>query len=156
MRRGWIGARAGLGGAVAALGALLGPAGRGRAQGPPKRGGILQGGHRGQARQHGPGLRPALLVAPGLPERLQQAGVRGREGQFGPGLARTWRQDNDKTWTFDLVDNAVFHNGEPFGAKDVAFTFTRLLDAKNKLPMRVFFAPVEGVEAIGPPRCAST
>jgi ABC-type transport system substrate-binding protein len=51
---------------------------------------------------------------------------------------------------FDLVDNATFHNGEPFTAKDVVFTFNRLLDAKNKLPMRVFFSPVEGVEALGP------
>src|SRR5439155_88009 len=56
---------------------------------------------------------------------------------------------NDKTWLFDLVDNAVFHNGEPFTAQDVVFTFTRLLDAKNKLPMRIFFSPVEGVEAVG-------
>src|SRR4029450_3081081 len=35
-------------------------------------------------------------------------------------------------------------------AKDVAFTFGRILDAKNKLPMRVFFSPVEAVEAVGP------
>ena len=32
----------------------------------------------------------------------------------------------------------------------MVFTFNRLLDAKNKLPMRVFFSPVEGVEALGP------
>ena len=70
-------------------------------------------------------------------------------GQFAPGLAKSWKQENDKTWLFDLVDNAVFHNGEPFTAKDVAFTFARILDPKNKLPMRVFFTPVEGVEAVG-------
>ena len=70
-------------------------------------------------------------------------------GQFIPGLAKSWKQENDKSWLFDLVDNAVFHNGEPFTAKDVAFTFSRILDAKNKLPMRVFFTPVEGVEAVG-------
>lgn len=57
--------------------------------------------------------------------------------------------ENDKTWLFDLVDNAVFHNGEPLSSKDVVFTFTRLMDAKNKLPMRVFFTPVQGVEAAG-------
>jgi peptide/nickel transport system substrate-binding protein len=70
-------------------------------------------------------------------------------GQFIPGLAKSWKQENDKTWLFDLVDNAVFHNGEPFTSKDVVYTFTRLLDAKNKLPMRVFFSPVDGVEAVG-------
>ena len=71
-------------------------------------------------------------------------------GQFIPGLAKSWKQENDRTWLFDLVDNAVFHNGEPLTAKDVVFTFTRLLDPKNKLPMRIFFTPVEGVEAVGP------
>src|SRR4030095_12301045 len=77
-------------------------------------------------------------------------------GQFTPGLAKSWKQDGEKAWIFDLVDNAVFHHGEPFPSEDVAFTwkyvaftFTRLLDSKNKLPMRVFFAPVEGVEPVG-------
>ena len=46
--------------------------------------------------------------------------------KFIPGLASEWKQDDDKTWTLDLVDNAVFHNGEPFTAKDVDFTFDRL------------------------------
>jgi peptide/nickel transport system substrate-binding protein len=71
------------------------------------------------------------------------------KGQFIPGLAKAWKQENDRTWLFDLVDNAVFHNGEAMTAQDVVFTFTRLLDPNNKLPMRVFFAPVEGVEAVG-------
>src|SRR4030095_1526624 len=70
-------------------------------------------------------------------------------GQFIPGLAKSWKQDGEKAWIFDLVDNAVFHNGEPFTSKDVAFTFNRLLDSKNKLPMRVFFARVGGLEPVG-------
>ena len=70
-------------------------------------------------------------------------------GQFVPGLAKAWKQESDKAWLFDLVDNAVFHNGEPFTAKDVAFTFARILNPQNKLPMRVFFTPVEGVEVVG-------
>src|SRR5437899_2096170 len=41
--------------------------------------------HRRQAREHGSGLRPALLVAPGLPERLQQARLRGRVRSVHPG-----------------------------------------------------------------------
>ena len=46
--------------------------------------GHAPGGHRGQARQHGSGLRAALLVAAGLPERLQQARLRGRRGPVRP------------------------------------------------------------------------
>jgi peptide/nickel transport system substrate-binding protein len=46
--------------------------------------------------------------------------------KFVPGLASEWTQDDDKTWTLKLVENAVFHNGEPFTAKDVKFSFDRL------------------------------
>ena len=53
-------------------------------------------------------------------------------GQFVPGLAKSWKQENDRTWLFDLVDNAVFHNGEPLTSKDVVYTFTRLLDPEEQ------------------------
>jgi peptide/nickel transport system substrate-binding protein len=46
--------------------------------------------------------------------------------KFIPGLASEWTQDDDKTWTLKLVENAVFHNGEPFTAQDVKFSFDRL------------------------------
>ena len=42
-----------------------------------------------------------------------------------------WTQDDDKTWTLKLVDNAVFHNGEPFTANDVKFSFDRLPEHAN-------------------------
>ena len=50
---------------------------------------------------------------------------------FIPGLASKWTQDDEKTWTLDLVDNAVFHNGEPFTADDVKFSFDRLPEHAN-------------------------
>src|SRR4051794_21345953 len=34
------------------------------------------------------------------------------EFKYDPGLAAHWTQDDAKTWTFELVDNAVWHNGE--------------------------------------------
>ena len=39
--------------------------------------------------------------------------------------------DDDTTWVFDLVDDATFHNGEPFTADDVKYTFERILDPKT-------------------------
>ena len=36
-------------------------------------------------------------------------------------LATKWTAPDDKTWVFDLVDNATFHNGEKFGPDDVVF-----------------------------------
>ena len=46
-------------------------------------------------------------------------------------LATDWNADDDTTWTFDLVDNATFHNGETFTADDVKYTFERILDPKT-------------------------
>jgi peptide/nickel transport system substrate-binding protein len=46
-------------------------------------------------------------------------------------LATKWTQVDPKTWTFELRDGVTFHNGEPFSAKDVKYTFERILDAKT-------------------------
>jgi peptide/nickel transport system substrate-binding protein len=40
-------------------------------------------------------------------------------------LATSWRKIDDKTWEFDLRQNVKFHDGTPFTADDVAFTFGR-------------------------------
>ncbi len=48
---------------------------------------------------------------------------------FGPGLAESWDVSEDgKLYTFHLVKNAKWHDGEPFTAADVVFTFTSLAD----------------------------
>src|SRR5262252_1246784 len=145
-RRQWMG-RMGLGATGAAL---LSASGRTAwAQGQPKRGGILKVATVDKPVNMDPGyaqLYSSLQVYQNVYNKLVYVD---EAGQFVPGLAKAWKQEDDKTWLFDLVDNAVFHNGEPFTAKDVAFTFARILDAKNKLPMRIFFTPIEGVEAVG-------
>src|SRR5712691_10164413 len=149
-RRAWLTRTAALV-AGAGLGALGEP---GRdvvlAQGQPKRGGTLRVATVDKPVNMDPGyaqLYSSLQIYQNVYNKLAYVD---EAGQFIPGLAKSWKQETDKTWLFDLVDNAVFHNGEPFTAQDVVFTFTRLLDAKNKLPMRIFFSPVEGVEAAGP------
>jgi peptide/nickel transport system substrate-binding protein len=65
--------------------------------------------------------------------------------EFGPGLAQEWTQEDEKTWTFQLVDNAVFHNGEPFTAADVAYTFNRL----KEHPLGIFTGAFDRVEQLG-------
>lgn len=51
------------------------------------------------------------------------------EGRLQPALALSW-QPNDKAdiWTFKLRTGVKFHDGQPFGAKDVVATFDRLAD----------------------------
>ncbi len=71
-----------------------------------------------------------------------------RDGTFSPNLARAWRQVDDTTWEFDLVDNAWFHNGEPFTANDVRYTFERLADPELGAANLVFFTPLDGVEVV--------
>jgi peptide/nickel transport system substrate-binding protein len=44
-------------------------------------------------------------------------------------LAESWKSSKDeKTWTFTLKKNITWHDGAPFTAEDVAFTFDRLFD----------------------------
>jgi peptide/nickel transport system substrate-binding protein len=46
-----------------------------------------------------------------------------------PELARSWSVSADGlTWTFNLVSGVTFHNGKPMTARDVVFSFRRLLD----------------------------
>ncbi|SDC27581.1 ABC transporter substrate-binding protein [Paraburkholderia lycopersici] len=51
------------------------------------------------------------------------------QGRLQPALALSW-QANAKAdvWTFKLRPNVKFHDGQPFGARDVVATFDRLAD----------------------------
>ena len=42
-----------------------------------------------------------------------------------PGLATKWTQVNPTTWRFELRRGVTFHDGHPFTADDVVFTFAR-------------------------------
>jgi len=42
-----------------------------------------------------------------------------------PGLAESWKTIDDTTWEFKLRKNVKFHDGTPFTADDVVFTFER-------------------------------
>jgi len=43
-----------------------------------------------------------------------------------PGLALSWELIDETTWEFKLRQNVKFHDGNPFTAKDVAFTIERI------------------------------
>src|SRR3954471_15705359 len=46
-------------------------------------------------------------------------------------LAKSWKQQDPRTWVFDLGPGVRFHNGEPFTAADVKYTFERILNPKT-------------------------
>ncbi len=68
---------------------------------------------------------------------------------FIPGLAKSWTQVDPTTWDFELVDNAVFHNDEPFTSRDVAFTIERIFDPQVAAPNAVFLQAIDHVETQG-------
>jgi peptide/nickel transport system substrate-binding protein len=74
----------------------------------------------------------------------------GPDGSLIPRLATKWTSADDKTWTFDLVDNAYFHNGEKFTGDDVKYTFERILDPKTASAYAPLYTPVDAVEVVSP------
>jgi peptide/nickel transport system substrate-binding protein len=70
-----------------------------------------------------------------------------------PVLAKSWESNQDATvWTFHLKRGVKFHNGADFGARDVVYTFRRLLDPKispGAAGVLSFLDP-DGIQAIDP------
>ena len=54
----------------------------------------------------------------------------GEKGVLKPALAVKFEHPDLKTWKFYLRKGVTFHNGNPFTAEDVKFTFERLSDPK--------------------------
>lgn len=65
-----------------------------------------------------------------------------------PDLAASWSANPELTeWTFKLRPNVSFHDGSPCTARDVAATFTAILDPKTASPARPNIGPVASVTA---------
>jgi peptide/nickel transport system substrate-binding protein len=50
---------------------------------------------------------------------------RGPDYKLVPGLATSWKQTSPTVWHFDLRKNVQFHDGTPFTADDVIFSYER-------------------------------
>src|SRR5262249_14672250 len=73
-----------------------------------------------------------------LVELDQNLGVR-------PLLAESWDVSRDGlTYTFKLKKGVRWHDGKPFTARDVAFTFYSVLDPKVTTPHRAYFDALVG------------
>lgn len=66
-----------------------------------------------------------------------------------PALAESWQVSPDqKTWTFELRRGVSFHDGSPFTADDVVYTYRRIID--EKLTNADKLSAVSAVTAVDP------
>ncbi|MBV7330676.1 twin-arginine translocation signal domain-containing protein [Chloroflexi bacterium TSY] len=68
-----------------------------------------------------------------------------------PDLATSWEvSDDGLTYTFTLREGVQYHDGEPFGAKDVVATFSRILNPPEGItsPFQGDLSMVDSVEEI--------
>lgn len=76
-------------------------------------------------------------------------GFRADDLQPVPALATSWEHSADgKVWTFKLREGVTWHDGEPFTADDVVFTFRYIMDNElgNYLSYTAFIDAVEAVD----------
>ncbi|MEZ4866614.1 MAG: ABC transporter substrate-binding protein [Caldilineaceae bacterium] len=66
----------------------------------------------------------------------------------GGGLALSWEQEDDMHIVFHLREGVTFHNGEPFNADAVVFSFDRLLNEENTSPQRFNYTSIDHFEKI--------
>ncbi|MEO8383883.1 MAG: ABC transporter substrate-binding protein [Betaproteobacteria bacterium] len=66
--------------------------------------------------------------------------VRGKKLEILPALAESWTKVNDLTWRFKLRQGVKFHDGSPFTADDVVFSFDRSQSATSNF--KVFAVPL--------------
>jgi len=64
-----------------------------------------------------------------------------------PGLATSWKQTAPAVWRFELRRNVQFHDGTPFTADDVVFTFQRA--AADGSDMKSYTSPIKEVRKAG-------
>ena len=66
-----------------------------------------------------------------------------------PDLAVSWQSAPDGlSWTFELRPGVTWHDGAPFSARDVKFTFDQILDLASGSRLRSDFAAVNGVDIV--------
>lgn len=76
--------------------------------------------------------------------------VRDASMQTAPSLATGYKQINPTTLELTLRKGVVFHNGDPFDARDVKFSIERVLSKTQPSPQRGWLNTVEAVQVVNP------
>jgi len=75
----------------------------------------------------------------------------GPDGEVAPALAESWMQPTPSTYVFRLRHNVTFHDGTPFTAADVLYTFQRIQDPKTAATRQLDLkTSVRAIKAVDP------
>jgi peptide/nickel transport system substrate-binding protein len=74
--------------------------------------------------------------------------IEDRELGVQPGLAESWEQPSPTTWRFHLRKGVKFHDGTPFNAEAVKFTFDRALNPDKPARGLSMAGPISGVKVV--------
>jgi ABC-type transport system substrate-binding protein len=67
------------------------------------------------------------------------------EKKMVPALATSWSvADDDKSWTVNLRSGVTWHDGEPFTADDVKFTYDSVMNVDVASPVGAFYTDILG------------
>jgi len=91
-------------------------------------------------------LRESIILGYNVFDHLAARDL--KTGKVGPSLAVSWKSIDDTTWEAKLRKGVKFHDGTPFGAKDVKASFDRVLNPENKLTARGNHSKIKSVEVV--------
>ena len=83
----------------------------------------------GQADNLDPRVSSSRHVAQAIIQMFDQLIYADEDANVYPGLAKSWEVSEDQlSWTFQLRDDVTFHDGTPFNAEAVKYTFDTIVD----------------------------
>jgi peptide/nickel transport system substrate-binding protein len=91
-------------------------------------------------------LRESIILGSHVFDHLATRDL--KTGKVAPALAVSWKTLDDTTWEVKLRKGVRFHDGTPFGARDVKASFDRVLDEKNKLTARGNHIKIKSVAVV--------
>lgn len=114
--------------------------------GKPRRGGRLRTGHvgGGNVESLNPLILPNIIDVARAQQLYDLLFIPDRDLKVQPRLAESVEPNRDATvWRLKLRAGVTFHDGKPFGADDVLYTWQTILDPKSKAEGRSTLEPLD-------------